>query len=579
MLTRLRINDFAIIDFLELQFDSGLITFTGETGAGKSIIIDAVEAILGGRVDLTMIRTGASRSDLEGEFRLSGQIRDPILEILAREDLLDDQLDYITLGREIREEGRHVARVNGRSINLAILKEIGDYLVDVHGQSEHLSLLRLSSHVRLLDAFADLGETLESYRASYRKLHQVRKELEDLRRDERDTARRIDLLQYQADEIEAANLSPSEDQELQQERNRLANSENLANAVQEALFAIDEGEPESQSTIDLFGQALEALAHLEKIDDSGKELHGRAQGIFDNLADLALDLRDYLEGVEHNPERLEEVEERLDLIQGLKRKYGSTIEAILAFGTRASEELESIALSETRIAKLEKEEAELLDQLGVQGEALYQARMNAAQDLSRAIEVQLADLRMEQARFAVDFQRRPDPQGVKTESGESVAFGPSGLETVQFLVEPNPGEGLKPLARIASGGEMSRLMLALKNVLAQADTTPTLIFDEIDQGIGGRIGAVVGEKLWRLSAQHQVLCITHLPQLAAFGGQHYRVLKQVQNGRTATFVEALEGERRLAELAQMLGDVSEGTLQSARELLAGAAQTRNKQTA
>ncbi len=576
MLTRLRITDFAIIDTLDLKFSAGLITFTGETGAGKSIIIDAVEAILGGRVDLTMIRTGAGRADLEGEFRLLGKVREPILEILEREALLDEEVDYITLGREIREEGRHVARVNGRNVNLAILKEIGEFLVDVHGQSEHLSLLRVSSHVRLLDAFADLGETLAGYRGTYRKLQQVRKELESLRRDERDTARRIDLLQYQADEIDAANLKPGEDQELQEERNRLANSEDLANAAQEALFVIDEGEPESQSTIDLFGQALESLAGLVKVDRAAQELHTRAQEIFENLADLALELRNYLEKVEHDPERLEEVEERLDLIQTLKRKYGNSIEEVLAFGVRASEELESIAQAETRLASLEKEEVRLLETLGKQGDALYRARKNAAEDLSRAIEIQLADLRMEQARFGIDFQRRPDPDGVETESDGRVAFGPLGLETVQFLVEPNPGEGLKPLTRIASGGEMSRLMLALKNVLAQADTTPTLIFDEIDQGIGGRIGAVVGEKLWRLSEQHQVLCITHLPQLAAFGGQHYRVIKMVQNGRTATAVEVLEGEKRVAELAQMLGDISEGTLQSARELMEGAEQARSK---
>jgi DNA repair protein RecN (Recombination protein N) len=579
MLTRLRISDFAIIDFLDLTFSSGLITFTGETGAGKSIIIDAVEAILGGRVDLTMIRTGASRADLEAEFRLSGSIREPILSILEREALLDEQDDFVILGREIREEGRHIARVNGRNVNLAILKEIGDFLVDVHGQSEHLSLLRVSSHVRLLDAFADLGDTYDNYHATYQKLRQVRQELKTLRQEERDTARRVDLLQFQADEIEAANLSPNEDEDLKNERTRLANAESLATAAQEALYSIDEGEPDSQAAIDRFGQALEALTHLSKIDETKKDLQVRAQEIFENLADLALELRNYIEGMEHNPDRLEEVEERLDLIQSLKRKYGATIEEVLAFGIRASDELESIANAEARIAVLEKEEGNLLARLGNQGEKLFRVRKKAADDLSNSIEMQLQDLRMEQAQFGVEFQRRPDPDGVRTDNGDNVAFGPLGLETVQFLVAPNPGEGLKPLAKIASGGEMSRLMLAMKNVLAQADTTPTLIFDEIDQGIGGRIGAVVGEKLWRLSAQHQVLCITHLPQLAAFGGQHYRVLKQVQNGRTLTLVETLEGEPRLEELAQMLGDVSEGTLQSARELMESASQVRDRQVA
>jgi DNA repair protein RecN (Recombination protein N) len=575
MLTEIRITDFAIIDQLTLTFNAGLITFTGETGAGKSIIIDAVDVVLGGRVDAAMIRSGSDRALVEGDFRIPQPVRAPIHALLQREELLDDP-DSVTLGREIRREGRNLARVNGRNVNLAILKEIGEYLVDVHGQSEHLSLLRVREHLHLLDRYAGAHTPLAAYHDTYTRLRAVQRALNDLRASERDAARRADLLQYQIDEIEAAGLEPGEDEELRRERTRLANAESLASLAQEALFLMDESEPETQSATDLIGQALTALNNLARTDPSRHELAGRMQEIFDSLADISLELRDYMETIEYNPKRLEEVEIRLDQINTLKRKYGATIEEILAFGRRAAAELDTITHAEARLAALSAEENSLLAKLAEQGETLHAARRKAAGKLAKEIERELKDLRMEQAKFDVEFERRADPDGVALPSGERVAYGPQGLDAVQFLVAPNPGEGLKPLAKIASGGEMSRLMLALKNVLAQADTTPTLIFDEIDQGIGGRIGGVVGEKLWRLAGSHQVLCITHLPQLAAFGGQHYRVIKHVEQGRTSTRVEALSGEARIAELAQMLGEVSDGTLQSAREILQGAVKSREQ---
>ncbi len=566
MLTELRIFDFAIIDHLELRFRDGLVTFTGETGAGKSIIIDAVEALLGGRVEATMIRAGEERALLEGDFRISANTRAPLHAILERESLLDDP-DYVTLSREIRAEGRHHARINGRSVTVALLKEIGEYLVDVHGQSEHLSLLRVREHLRLLDSFAGADEELTAYQTAYNLLRNTIQKLAELRAAERDAARRADLLRYQIDEIEAAALKPGEDDELKQERNRLANAETLAKLSQEAIFTIDESSPENPSATDLFGQAVTAINQLARTDSGQKGLSERAQEIFDSLNDLVLELRDYIETIEFNPKRLEEVEERLDLIQNLKRKYGSTIPEVIAFAETAAEELDAITNAEERIAHLEAEKAVQLKKIAVLGEALSEARKKAAGKMSAALEAQLKDLRMPEAHFDVEFIRKQDPDGVELASAEKVAYGPHGLESVQFLVAPNPGEGLKPLAKIASGGEMSRLMLALKNVLAQADLTPTLIFDEIDQGIGGRVGAVVGEKLSNLGKQHQVLCITHLPQLAAYGIQHYRVVKHIDHGRTITQVDALEGEERLSELALMLGEVSEATLQSAREML------------
>ena len=566
MLKELRITDFAIIDHLELRFEAGFVAFTGETGAGKSIIIDAVEALMGGRVDTTMIRAEVDRAVIEGDFRISASVREPVHEILVREDLLDGE-DIVSLGREIRTEGRHIARINGRSVTVALLKEVGEYLVDVHGQSEHLSLLRTREHLRLLDSFAGLGPQVGGYRESYHRFRRVLTELEALQKAERDAARRADLLAYQIGEIESAHLRPDEEEELRQERSRLANAESLATLSQEALFAMDESTPEDPSASDLLGKAVHAFNQVARTDSSQTETAGRLQEIFDNLTDLAIELRDYIDSIEFNARRLEEVEERLDLIQNLKRKYGGSITEVLSYETRANEELESISNAEARIAGLQEDSAGLRKKLAGLGEELSALRRQAARGMSRALERQLKDLRMEGAQFDVEFQRRPDPNGIKLSDGETVAFGPDGLETIQFLVAPNPGEGLKPLARIASGGEMSRLMLALKHVLALADPTPTLIFDEIDQGIGGRVGSVVGEKLSELARRHQVLCITHLPQLAAFGTQHYRVLKQLDGGRTTTVVEPLSGDSRLNELAQMLGDISPATLQSAREML------------
>lgn len=567
MLTELRIENFAIIDRLELELQSGLITFTGETGAGKSIIIDAVETLLGGRAEASMVRSGAERAFVEGTFRVSESIKAELNAILEREDLLDDP-EYLTVGREIRSNGRSTARVNGRSVSAALLKEIGEFLVDVHGQSEHLSLLRPSQHLGLLDSYSGCADLLADYGKSYTKLQAIRRELNELRLAERDAARRIDMLTYQIEEIEAARLRPGEEEELKEERNRLANAEGLASLVQEALQILDEGETETPALTDLFGQLIRALNGLAKLDPSQADLSDEAEGLFDGLSELSRSLRAYLENIEFNPKRLDQVEERLALIHTLQRKYGDSIEAVLSFAEEARQQLDSITHSAERIEILEAEEEETLKELGRLGSSLSQKRHQIAEELSRAIETELADLNMSHTRFEVKFEQREDPEGAPLEDGRRVAFDSSGLEKVEFLIAPNPGEGLKPLAKIASGGETSRLMLALKNVLVNADHVPTLIFDEIDQGIGGRVGAIVGQKLWELSHQHQVLCITHLPQLAAFGSQHFHVMKQIVDGRTTTQVKALQGEKRVLELAQMFGEVSEGTLQSANEMLA-----------
>ena len=567
MLTELRIQNFAIIQSLELTLQPGLTTFTGETGAGKSIILDAITTLLGGRAEPTFIRAGAERASIEALFLIPLSNRQAVLDLLNREDLLEDE-ETILISREIRQNGRSAARVNGHSVAASLLRELGSFLVDIHGQSEHLSLLNTRQHLNLLDRFANLQENLTSYRQVYRELRRTQKELENLRQSEQDAARRTDLLEYQAREIEEARLQIGEEETLRQERNRLANAENLSSLAQEALSLLDEGLPDTPSLTDLLGQVITALEGLARIDPEQNRLAEQALTVNDTLAEIVRDLRNYLDTIEFNPRRLEQVEERLDLIHRLKRKYGGSIEAALAFARSARQELDTIAHATERIAELEEKEKALRQQLGELAARLSQIRQTAAAQLAKAVEAELADLSMAGARFRVDLRTQADPQGLSLNGGgDLLAFDESGVDQVEFLIAPNPGEGLKPLVKIASGGETSRLMLALKRALTQADSIPTLIFDEIDQGIGGRVGAVVGEKLWLLARQHQVLCVTHLPQLAAFGDQHFSVRKQVEGGRTSTRVELLEGEARLIELAQMLGAVTQVNLNAARETL------------
>jgi DNA repair protein RecN (Recombination protein N) len=565
MLSELHIRDFAIINDLNLEFEPGLIVFTGETGAGKSIIIDAVEMILGGWAESVSIRAGVDRAIIEGTFQLSDPIQRPVAEILKREGLLDDPA-YVTLGREIRREGRNICRVNGRMVTLAVLREIGDWLVDVHGQSQHLSLLRVPEHIGMVDRYARLEGLLEEYADQFRNLLRVREELQKLRTQERDAAAKADLLSFQINEIEASSLRAGEDQALAEERTRLSNAEQLAELARQALSALEEAEGRQSTAVDLLGVVAHALAGLVKIDPSVQAHQGEAQTMVEMASNLARALRDYLEGLEFNPRRLDEVEERLGLIRDLQRKYGDQIEAILAFAERAKSELDAITHAEERMAALEAEEQVFLDRLGGLALELSEARRKAGEQLASGIDAELRDLRMSGAQFGVEQHWQDQADGVLI-GDRRVALYPTGIDRIEFLVAPNPGEGLKPMVKIASGGETTRLMLALKHVLARADRTPTLIFDEIDQGIGGRIGAIVGRKLWRLAREHQVLCVTHLPQLAAFGDQHFRVEKQIMGGRTITLAQPLEGEQRISELAQMLGGETETNRESAQALL------------
>lgn len=575
MLNELRIRDLAIIDRLDLAFSPGFNVLTGETGAGKSIIIDAVNLLLGDRASQEIVRAGAERTEVEGRFHLDPIVATKVAPLLAENGLEGDQEDEVVLAREVRVNGRSVARVNGRLVTTALLSDIANLLVDVHGQGEHLSLLREREHVNLLDRYAGLGDQVSAVTELVRRLRAVRRELESLRQNERERARRIDLLSYQVEEIGGAKLRVGEEEELDAERRRLANSEQLSELSGEAsllLAGADDGQP---GALDALGSAEQALSRLARIDQSATPLLeqlGEATALLD---DISRELTHYRDTIEFSPRRLEQVEERLHLIHSLQRKYGDTIDEVLAYAEKAAQELETITHAGERIAGLETEESQLLADLGRQGVELSLARRAAGDRMAKAIEAELADLQMAHARFAVSIQWTPDPNGAVVDPNlatrisvnpERYAFDTHGLDSVAFLVSANPGEPLRPLARVASGGETSRLMLALKTVLGRADETPTLIFDEIDQGIGGRVGGTVGQKLWELTVhnsaktsgntfdiRHQVLCITHLPQLAAYGDLHYHVAKNVIDGRTITEVRHLTDDLRITELARMMG--------------------------
>jgi len=566
MLLELRIKNFAIIETLTLEFNPGLIILTGETGAGKSIIMGALDMLLGQRVDMTTLRKGSEYASVEAVFKIPEVVKDPIIQLLKEEELLDEY-ENITLTRELRKDKRNIARVNGHRTTVGVLVQLGEYLVDIHGQSEHLSLMRVNQHMDLLDRFADTTEFLTEYQDVYTELKVVQAELNRLRKSDLEAEQRKELLAFQIDEIEQAGLEVGEDKILLERRTRLANAEKLADVSQNILILLDDAPGHQPTVMDLLGQIVSSVEDLSKIDLSLAGLNEKTGELSEGLFEIGKDLRAYLDSLEFDPDEFENVQDRLELIRGLKRKFGESIPEIIAYRSQSQKELEEITGRSSRIEELEGEENKLLTQLIQRGNKLSLSRKQGAQTMASELEIQLNDLKMAGSKFKVDFLIKEDPEGVLTKEGHRIAYYSDGLEKVEFLIETNPGEGYKPLAKTASGGETARLMLAIKNVLAQADFISTLVFDEIDQGIGGRIGAVVGEKLYRLTEKHQVICITHLPQLAGFGQQHYQVSKDVEGGRSVIQVREISGQDRTKELATMLGGPSEKNLESAQELL------------
>jgi DNA repair protein RecN (Recombination protein N) len=578
MLTELHITDFAIIDRLDLELGGGFNVLTGETGAGKSIIIDAVNALLGSKLGVESVRGGCEQARVEGVFSVAGDRWPPLL--LPAEYGIEPEDGMLMLSRELHASGRSVCRVNGRLTPVGVLQAVGQCLVDIHGQSEHLSLLRPAQHVDFLDRYGGLMTQRMELAGRVGLLRSVRRDLRSLAADERELARRADLLRYQIDEIQAAALAPDEEGALGRERARLGNAERIMALADAAYAALYQGSDEQRPAAELLGQAGAALSELKLLDSSLADSAAAAEGLTYQVEELARSLRSYRDQVECNPDRLAEVEDRLALIHNLKRKYGSNIRQILAFGERAAADLEAMSHSEERLADLKEQEGSLLAEIGGLASALSRRRQEAGRGLGEAIQREMADLNMPKVRFLVEIRQTADPEGVSlTGAAGRFSFDATGADKVEFLISPNPGEPPKPLAKIASGGETSRLMLAMKSILSNADATPTLIFDEIDQGVGGRSGHVVGEKLWGLTAEHQVLCVTHLPQIAAFGDTHFNIAKEILGERTVTRVTRLTEEARVKELADMLGGSSEAARLAARAMLADTADRKRAKTA
>ncbi|MFH1086865.1 MAG: DNA repair protein RecN [Chloroflexota bacterium] len=566
MLVELAINNLAIIEALRLQFPPGFAVLTGETGAGKSIIIDAVALLLGERASNEMIRTGSDEASVEGVFAL------PVPPPAALADLLQElglspEGDELILRREISRGRRATCRVNGHAVTLAALQEIGSHLIDIHGQGDHLSLLNVRHHVDFLDRYGGLLAQRQALAERVAELRRVRAEMARLQRDARELARRVDLLSYQIEEIKTARLRPDEEDELRRQRTLLANAEKRMQLASELYALLAHGEEGQRSLTDLLGAIAADLAHLAQFDETLKEESERTEGVLYQMEDLARTIRGYRDEIEFDPRGLEKVEERLELIASLKRKYGDSIAEVLAFATSAQEELEGISHGEERLEALRDQEAALLQALAGQAAELSAARTQAAARLRTAVERELGELSMERAQFLIQIAQAPDPEGLELGQGRW-RFDATGVDQVEFLIAPNPGEEPKPLAKTASGGETSRLMLAMKTALAAIDPVPTLIFDEIDAGIGGRTGTIVGQKLWRLARTHQVFCVTHLAQIAAYGSQHFRVAKEVVDGRTLSDARPLARAERVEELAVLLsGAATETARRNAEELL------------
>jgi DNA repair protein RecN (Recombination protein N) len=560
MLVELSIQNIAIIDRLRIAFEPGMNALTGETGAGKSIIIDALGAVIGGRTSPDMLRSGEERARVEAVFDLSGRDEDVALTALLDEAGIEHDDATLILSRDLHANGRSVARVNGQTVTVNLLGRIGERLVDIHGQSAHLSLLRPATHLDFLDAYAGLLDRRAELAGLVAQVRRIRAQRAELERDDREIARRTDLLRFQVDEIEGANLAVDEEEALRVDRQRLGNAASLQTIADTVYRTLREGTPpRGTSVVEGLRDVARNLGELARLDPALAEAESEVDEMVYLLEDVAATVRTYRDTVEDNPARLAEVEERLVMIRDLERKYGGTIEEVLRFGEEAARELAMIEGSEERLLQLRDEETRLLRQIGERAGKLSQARHKAATRLGKAIEQQIAHLAMGRTRFTVYQSQEEDPEGApgpgEDGSVRTLAFDARGVDRVEFLIAPNVGEAPKPLARIASGGETARLMLALKSVLATADTTPTLVFDEVDVGIGGRSGHVVGESLSGLARNHQVLCITHLAQVAAFADGHFRIIKRDVRGRTVSDVERLDDGERIDELAAMLDGV------------------------
>lgn len=622
MLLELNISDFAIIERLNVRLGAGFNVLTGETGAGKSIIIDALGTLRGDRADPTFVRAGSDRARVEGIFSIAD--RADLVPVLEEYGLWDGEDEQVILSREINgESGRSVARVNGRAVSSAVLREIGGRLVDIHGQHEGLSLFNTRTHGDMLDRYGGLLPLREQVAEKVGELRRVREELLALRKAAARRAERIEELRFLLEDVGAAKLRPAEEAELLQERALVQNGARITDLVAAAytlLYAGEEGGRHPiRPIVEALGSVNDALAELAKLDPSLAAVAEQSSELLYGVEDLAASVRTYRDTMEFDPARLDAIEDRLTLIRDMQRKYHGSVEQILERAASAEAEIERLTHSAEHMADLEARESQLRTAVGALAGELSRRRREVGDRLAAMVADAMRDLAMPHVRFYVALEREEDPHGVpvlhgpwgagpavdgarspaarlsqadapgETRGGASrtaraqaerpdednnpqppcYAFDKTGVDRIEFLLSPNPGEPLKPLARIASGGESARLLLALKSILSRVDEVPTLVFDEVDVGVGGRAGQVVGEKLWSISEQHQVVCITHLPQVAAFGDAHYAIAKLFSSDRTHTTVQRLSDDERVVELAAMLDGtpISEHSRRSAQEML------------
>ncbi|WP_310550175.1 DNA repair protein RecN [Paenibacillus glufosinatiresistens] len=564
MLETLSIRNLAVVESVDVHFHSGFHVLTGETGAGKSIIIDALALIAGGRGSADSIRYGCDKAEMEALFNLPE--RHPVWETLDRLGIRSNPEEHLIIRRELNAQGKSISRVNGQMVNLTMLREIGDQLVNIHGQHEHQNLLRAERHLGLLDTYGDavIGPLKTEYQSRYSEFAQAEKELRELQESSQKSYQMLDLYRFQLEEISSAALKPGEDEWLAEERVKLSHSEKMMESVSGAYELLY-----GRQGLETIGNVISRLEDAVRYDEKGlRPVLEQLQSSYYQLEDAAFQLRDYREDIEFNPERLEEVENRLDLITGLRRKYGDTVEQILAYYDQISRESELLENKDEYVEKLTAKRNLLLTGLMEAAEKLSEARRQCARDLAAQVEGELKDLQMERTKLEVKLELLEDPRGVEVD-GRRIRLTRQGIDSAEFMISPNPGEPLRPLGRIASGGELSRIMLAMKSIFARHDQIPVLIFDEVDTGVSGRAAQSIANKLYRLASSCQVFSITHLPQVACMADHQYLIRKIVEDGRTMTEVEPLEAEGRIMELARMLGgvEITEKTLHHAQEML------------
>lgn len=556
MLEHLHIKNVALIRESEISFGEGLNILTGETGAGKSMVIDSLQFALGGRAGKDFLRHGEKMASVEALFAVQSR---SLQEKLEENGIEPEEDGSVLITRTLSETGKSVCRVNGSTVTVGMLKEIAEDLIDIYGQHEHQSLLNPSKHIRLLDRFcgAGFGDAMEEYKKSFLALKEIDRQLEALMGDESQREQRMDILSFQKEEIEAASLKLGEEEELLEQKKRLGSMEKLMRLTGESLALLYDGNDRMPSACDQLGDALAKLQEAAEYDNTLTSFADALADAYAAVEDTARELKREAEKQENDPAALEEIEERLQVIYKLKRKYGGTVEAVLAFYDKVAEELDFLANSNEKAAELTAAKEKEQKKLTAYAETLTARRKDTAEQVAEQIEKALQDMEMKGARFHIQIDEKAD-------------WTADGKDKVEFLISANAGEGLKPLSKIASGGEMSRVMLALKTVLVDADDIGTFIFDEIDTGVSGRTARKVGEKMRFLGKKRQILCITHLPQIAAMADTHFLIEKESDGTETTTKVTPLLEEGSVGEVARLMGgsDVTETTLAAARELIA-----------